>query len=295
VKALLDLVTRRRVDTALARADTLAASGRTDDALQALRDLSIRDFGEALLDVSYRFPALKASLPEMPSPKIQQDWTGSAGRALLLQTAAFVRSMEAAFVKRCGRPLAGAVILDYGCGWGRILRLMYRYSVPSTIYGVDPWEASLEICRATRVLGNLARCDDVPRDLPFGAVQFDLVYAFSIFTHLSERTATAVLGAIRRRIREDGLLVLTVRPVEYWGVQAWFPPGTDARTMHTLHAEKGFAFIPHQREPIAGDITFGDTSISLDYVRRHWTEWHLAGHETNRIDPYQLILFLRSR
>lgn len=65
--------------------------------------------------------------------------------------------------------------------------------------------------------------------------------------------------------------------------------------MHTRHLESGFAFIPYHREPIDGDVTFGDTSISLDYVRRNWTEWHLAGHETYRADPYQLVLFLRPR
>lgn len=295
MKALLNLVPWRRAHAALERADALAAAGRRDDALGALRGLSIGDFGKVLLGVPHRFGALAAALPEMPSEKIQRDWTGSSGRALLRQTSAFVRSVETAFVKLCGRPLENATILDYGCGWGRIMRLMYRFSAPDKIYGVDAWESSIEICRATRLLGNLARCDDVPRELPFGRVTFDLIYAFSVFTHLSEKTGRAVLAAIRRRIRADGLLVLTVRPVEYWQVQSWFPPGTDATVMRTRHREQGFAFIPHRREPIDGDIPFGDASISLDHVRRNWTEWHLAGHETNGVDRYQVALFLRPR
>ena len=291
---LTDLLPGQR-NAALADAEALAAAGRQSDAFRALRRLSVAELGEVLLDVPDRYPALAAALPVMPPESVQRDWTGSAGRDLLRQTVAFVRSMETAFAKLCGRPLEDSTILDYGCGWGRILRLMYRYSPPETLYGVDPWDSSLQICRDTRVLGNLARCDDVPRDLPFPGMTFDLVYAFSVLTHLSEKTATAVLGAIRPRIRDDGLLVVTVRPVEYWGVHPSFPPGTDARTMAARHAESGFAFVPHNRAPIDGDVTFGDTSISLDYIRRQWTDWHLAGHETNRVDPYQLVLFLRPR
>jgi methyltransferase family protein len=291
---LTEILPGRR-NAVLAAAEVLAAAGRRNDALRSLRGLSLEDFGRVLLDVADRFPALRAALPEMPAESIQRDWTGSAGRDLLRQTVAFVRSMESAFVKLCGRPLEETTILDYGCGWGRILRVMYRYSPPETLYGIDPWESSLQICRDTRLLGNLARCDDVPRDLPFPGVTFDLVYASSVLTHLSEKTATAVLGAIRPRMRDDGLLVVTVRPAEYWQVQPFFPPGMDAPALRARHAETGFAFVPHNRAPIDGDVTFGDTSISLDYVRRQWTEWHLAGHETNRVDPYQLILFLRPR
>jgi SAM-dependent methyltransferase len=202
--------------------------------------------------------------------------------------------MENGFLRHARRPLEGATILDYGCGWGRILRLMYRFSPPEKIYGVDPWEPSLDICRATRVLGNLGRCDDVPRELPFPGVTFDLAYAFSVFTHLSERTATAALGAIRRRIRDDGLLVLTVRPAAYWSPRSC-PSGTTASDLRRRHEEHGFAFVPHLREPIDGEVTFGDASVSIDYVRRHWTEWDLVGEETNRVDRYQLILFLRPR
>ena len=292
---LTDVLPGRSGRDALARANALAEEGRVDDALRQLRGLSIRDFGEVFLDLPDRYAALRRSLPEMPADQIQRDWTGSAGPDLLRQTVAFVRSVETAFAELCGRPLTDATILDYGCGWGRILRLMYRYSDPSKIYGLDPWESSLGICRKTGVLGNLALCDDVPRALPFPGVAFDLVYAFSVFTHLSEKTATAVLGAIRRRIRDDGLLALTIRPDTYWTVHTGFPAGTNARALQAAHAEKGFAFVPHQRVPIEGDITFGDTSISLDYVRRHWTEWDLSGQKVNDLDPYQLVLFLRPR
>lgn len=277
------------------KADRLFGSGREAEAFRVLRRLSVEQLGELTHDGARGHPHLQAALPEMPSERVQRDWTGNAGRPLLRQTCDFVRLVEEGYRRFCGRRLAGATILDYGCGWGRIMRLMYRFSDPSRIYGVDPWPSSLEAARASRVRGHLARCDEVPRDLPFPGVTFDLAYAFSVFTHLSERTAAAVLEAIRPRLSAGGLLVLTVRPVGYWKSHAEYPPGTDAEVMERRHREEGFAFIPHHREPIDGDVTFGDTSISLDYVRRRWRAWHLAEAVVSRSDPEQVILFLRHR
>ena len=279
----------------LARANYLMAAGRQDDAFRTLRRLSLEQLAELLVDVPRRFTALKTVLPEMPSEDVQRSWTGNTGRVVLAQAAAFVRSVEKAFVLHSGRRLGGATILDYGCGWGRIVRFMYRFSPPSRIYGVDAWPEALEICRATRVLGNLALCDEVPSELPFPGVVFDLACAFSVFTHISEKTATAVMRALRPRIREGGLLALTVRPPTYWDVHAAFPPGSTAASMRERHATHGFAFLPHHRRPVDGDVTYGDTSIALDYIRNRWPEWDLLGHEPTPADPNQLAVFLRPR
>lgn len=281
--------------TYLKQAEQLCAQGRRDDAFHALRRLSIRRFGELLLGVPDRFESLRAMLPEMPSERVQRDWTGNHGSALLQQSCAFVQSVERAYSRICSRPLEGATILDYGCGWGRILRLMYRYSDPDLIYGVDPDPAALAICRATRVLGHLAQCDHIPQAIPFRDVTFDLVYAFSVFTHLSENTATAVMDAIRSRIKPDGLLVLTVRPVEYWAVSPEVSSSI-GDAMRRRHLEQGFAFFPFNVPPIGGEVTFGDTSISIDYMRRNWQrQWKVEGEETSRRDQYQRLVFLRPR
>jgi len=286
---------------ALEHADRMFAAGRTDEAFEALRALSIDEFGRLLFEVPAGLRSLQAALPEMPSEQSQREWAGTSGLPLLYQTCAFVRLIEAGFMRVTGRSLEGARILDYGCGWGRLLRLMYRFSPPEKIYGVDPWDRAIELGRRTRLLGHLAQTEYVPLELPFHEVKFDLVYAQSVWTHLSERTGRASLAAIRARIMDDGLLVLTIRPVEYWSVHADWPDGVTSVTMAARHREAGFAFMPHNpagegpQAPVDGEVVFGDASMSLDYVRKEWTQWELAGYDLILTDPYQQALFLRPK
>lgn len=131
----------------------------------------------------------------------------------------------------------------------------------------------------------------MPKNLPFDK-KFDLVFAFSVFTHLSEKTTHVVLKTLRNYIADNGLLVITIRPKEYWKIHN---KGEVASEMLTIHDENGFAFTPLDLPPIDGDITYGDTSISLDYFISHFPQWDLAYLEYNSIDPYQVILFLKPK
>ena len=84
--------------------------------------------------------------------------------------------------------------------------------------------------------------------------------------------------------------MLTIRPKEYWHI---YDGGALAAEMIKIHDENGFAFFPHKRFPVEGDITYGDASISLDYVNKHFSQWKLTMVEYNIIDSYQVILFLK--
>lgn len=273
------------------RAEAAASRGEHASALGLLRGLSLQRFGELLLDVPESCPALRAWLPSMASDEVQCNWTGTSGLPLLHQSVAFVSSVDRACQRHLGHPPRGRV-LDYGCGWGRLMRLMLKYVDPDQLYGTDPWDTSLALCRQHNCLGHLAKCDDVPKALPFPET-FDLVYAFSVFTHLSERTARAVQEVLRHHVKPDGLLVVTIRPPDYWDVHPDWPAGLSRELMLERHHQSGFAFIPHLRAPIDGDVTYGDTSMTLDYLRRNWTGWRILDTDHNPRDPWQVLVFLQ--
>ena len=117
---------------------------------------------------------------------------------------------------------------------------------------------------------HLALSEEVLTTLPFDR-EFDLIYAFSVFTHLSEKTAHAALNTLRRYIVGDGVLVITIRPKQYWHAHGH----TVAEQMMAKHDHSGLAFLPHNRMPIDGDITFGDTSMSVEYIKTNFSPWRL--------------------
>ena len=150
-------------------------------------------------------------------------------------------------------------------------------SSPARIWGLDPWEKSIELCRADAVLGQLAVSDYLPTALPVGDARFDLIYAFSVFTHLSERAATLALTTLRRYVARGGLLVITIRPTEYWDhldsvVRAEASStgnSIDRDELVARHEKSGFAFVPHARGAIDGEVIYSDTSLSFEWIEQH--------------------------
>ena len=281
------------IDPILKEAELRAGRGDFDGMLTRLQQLSLGDFAWLLLVPPPQFPAVISMLPRMAPKEVQLQWAGDHGPGLLLASLLFVKSIESAFPRLTGRQLHGATMLDFGCGWGRLLRLMLWFSHPDKIHGVDPWDRSLQICAEDRVLGSFAQSDWIPNTLPWEGLQFDLVYAFSVFTHLSERTMMAAQRAIRQRIRPDGLLVITIRPVEYWDDDRIRADPEKHSAIVDQHHARGFAFVPHNRAPVDGEVTYGDTSMTFSYIREKWLSWQICGYDHNIQDRYQITVFLK--
>jgi SAM-dependent methyltransferase len=104
--------------------------------------------------------------------------------------------------------LDGARILDFGCGSGRVLRHFAPEAESGEAWGCDIDAASIEWATANltpplRFVG----CDEVP-PLPFADEYFDLIYAISVFTHLTD-SWSAWLLELRRILRPGGMLVVS--------------------------------------------------------------------------------------
>lgn len=258
-------------------------------------DIPLHVFGELSLQEQKNFTNIKKFFPDMASEEVQKSWTGTHGRDLLRQSVSFIETVINFFkVKQGKEDLSDIKALDFGCGWGRLIRLLYKYVPASQIYGVDAWDLSLQICRDSGVRGNFDQIDYICKGIPF-TEKFDLIYAFSVFTHLSLISANAALKAIRNSISEDGLLVITIRPFDYWQFhsQHWKQEMPPVEELVQTHVKKGFAFVPHRREQVDGDITYGDTSISIEYIQENWKDWMIMDVKINNVDPYQSIVFLK--
>jgi SAM-dependent methyltransferase len=275
---------------ALAEIDASISSTPPREIPRLLEALPLDVFALLQLERPGAFPNLRDFLAPMPSAEVQESWNGAQGRELLRMSVDFVTRVVAKYSSVSPKALVDSDVLDFGCGWGRLLRLMVRYVPQDRLYGVDPWDESLELCRSCGVKAQLALSDYVPQELPFDR-RFDLIYAFSVFTHLSRKTMLQVLSTLRRHISDQGCLFVTIRPEEYWH---YHDGGEKAEERIAVHRRGGFSFVPHDRVPIDGDVTYGDTTFTLDWLAETAKDdWVIDSTDYCMGDLLQIIVALR--
>lgn len=102
----------------------------------------------------------------------------------------------------------GKRALDFGCGVGRIMRQFAPESGEAEFWGCDLDRPSIEWLRANlEPPFHFFASDDEP-DLPQDDGFFDLVYAFSVYTHLTDNWAAWLLEH-HRVLADGGLLLVT--------------------------------------------------------------------------------------
>jgi SAM-dependent methyltransferase len=249
--------------------DAACARGGGAERFALFRDLDA-DVWALLLTQQYdAYPNIRALLPDVPDPSLQELWNGTSGVVLAAQSVAFYRRLCERFAEHSSVPLSSARALDFGCGWGRLTRFLARDVARGRLYGCDPAQQILDACAQCRVPAVLARSEFVPEALPFDE-HFDLAFAFSVFTHLSERAHERCLRALHAALGPGALLVVTVRPPAYARLS---PLLSD---VSVSAGESHYVFVAHPAEEShpqyeGGEMTYGEAIVTLPYVRERWT------------------------
>jgi SAM-dependent methyltransferase len=283
--------------------DAACADGPSAEKYALFRELDDELWALLLTQRYDLYPHIRATLPSMPEPVLQEIWNGYSGLALARQGRSFYTKLRGLYAHHGETSLAESTVLDFGCGWGRLTRYLLRDVAPGRLYGCDPVEGVLESCRANRVWASFARSAPVPERLPFDE-RFDLAFAFSVFTHLSEVAHEASLLALHRSLRPGGILVLTVRPPDYLSECEAMHPLLDALGPEPAAALAlpRYLFVAHPVDPRHPQGTaveqhhYGETVITMPYVHERWTSsFELLEIDLQLDDLHQVILTLRRK
>jgi acetyltransferase-like isoleucine patch superfamily enzyme/SAM-dependent methyltransferase len=249
-------------------------------------------------------PGLKA--PTLPSNEIQEKFGGISGYHTMRDAVLF--ASRANYVARSlETPLSEkSRLLDIGVGWGRVYRAFLRDVAPENLIGVDLDPVCIDLCKQHLPFGTFHLTPKVP--YPFPDCSFDLVYLYSVFSHLAERTFSNLCVEIERILRPGGLLLFTtlkLAHLDVWNSKSSEPLFGD------LLKRSNFDYADWRRRALEGEILYvptgggdirtsdfyGETIITRPYLERFTVGRRLSllSHEDPVDMPQALVIMRRLR
>jgi len=246
----------------------------------------------ALLKRSIREPIIDGvQFPGFPDEGTQVLFTSQKWEAALDEAFNFFQVTKAA-CRDHGAPLTSRTrYLDFGVGWGRITRMFLKDVAPATVHGVDVTPEILEKCKAIMPTGSYTACAPGGR-LEFPDGSFDLVTAFSVFSHLSPANGLHWLRELRRVMRPGAIAVLTTLAPSFVQLCKDVARNPTASDWHKGMAAAVCAAYPdwsRQLDRLPKDEVlylasgggfasmapsdYGWAMVPPDYARKHWGQW----------------------
>lgn len=248
-------------------------------------------------------------LPGLPNADLQRNLVGTSGVDTLRDGARFYREIK----QYCDSLVLGlglqSRILDFGCGFGRHIRFFLKDVPADRLVGLDVSQAATEACRATLPMCTFEHIGPWPPTV-YPDASFDLIYSYSVFSHLNQGIADAWVQEFSRLLRPRGALIITshhrslidyaarLRKKSQYGhrweervARAAFLDGSAAHQQYErgefLYARTGDgtgAFDPE---------LYGNTILSPGYVRTHWlSDFNLVAFVDDSSRLVQAIIVL---
>ena len=259
---------------------------QNDSILKYASDLSDQEWFEAIVK-SVDNPFVDGiGLPGFPPDEIQRNSVGSSGKLALGEGFNFYSEIKR-YAATLGRSLSrDSHILDFGCGWGRMMRFFLKDVVADNLYGIDVDPAMIEICLNTVRLGNYSVGKPEPRT-EFANNSFDVVYAYSVFSHLSESVHIKWVEEFSRILKPSGILIVTVwgrnfiefcrslrgQNHEFDWHKALANSFLDAEGAFADYDNGKFLYTATGGGPALPASFYGEAIISPGYIKREWTKY----------------------
>ena len=250
-----------------------------------LKDLSNKELLYLFLNPKKIGDKFIEFIPGLPPDEMQRNWTGAAGKVTLLEALRFFQLISEYAVKYGERINETTNILDFGCGWGRITRYFMRDVSHKNLYGADCFKEALDVAKIQNQWVSFSLTAPMP-STDYKSSMFDIIYLYSVFSHLSEDAHLRFLAEFHRILKPGGLLIATTRPrkfillcadvrkrqiaVHEQGAAASF---VNTKQYLELYDRGGFCHSPTGGGGPLEPSFYGESCIPEAYVRLHWSKW----------------------
>lgn len=199
--------------------------------------------------------------PERRAEAVEEYLTSGIPAALLLKE--FLAQARVAAIL-ASRPNPGEPVstLEFAAGYGRVTRHFSSVLPELDVTACDIHDTAVDFLR-NNGLPAMASSHD-PHGFALGRA-FNVIYAFSFFTHMPRASWTAWLEALGRHLSENGVLIFTAH-------------GEVSQALMQVEALEadGFFFHPHSEQADLPGAEYGNTVTAFDFVH---AQLHEAGLE----------------
>jgi hypothetical protein len=244
-------------------------------------------------------------LPALPPDEVQLGFTARCGRDNLQQAFNFYRHVSAV-CKLAETPTPR--ILDFGGGWGRIARFFLRDTTPDRITIADCMGEAVHWLNATGNPCRIIKNDPRPPIAGLGE-PLDLIYAFSVFSHLSEEYFHAWVDYLMGQLRPGGCFVFTTRGMQFIeqldrlrredstprDVLRHYQALPDAGELRRRYVNGEFQFYPLWATGELGSDFFGETFIPRAYIEPAYGPCLIEFTEDVPQVDQSIVVFQKSR
>ncbi len=224
-------------------------------------------------------------VPGLPPEEMQRNWTGAAGKVTLLEAMRFFQAISDYAATYGERINENTKILDFGCGWGRITRYFMRDVSHMNLHGADCFKEALDAAKAQNKWVSFSLTEPMP-PTDYHSSMFDIIYLYSVFSHLSEDVHLKFLEEFHRILKPGGLLIATTRPRKFVPLIADLRKRqlagqeqdaaaslVSTKQYLALYDEGVFCYGPTGGGGPLEPSFYGESCIPEKYVRLHWSKW----------------------
>jgi SAM-dependent methyltransferase len=230
------------------------------------------------------------SLPELPGRVHFNDFmlddSSPKGIAWYRESALNAISNIEASLTAVGSSMDDVVTwLDFGCGYGRVLRFLVDRVEPWRVSAIDVIVEGVDFCAAE--FGITAIHSTAPLDrLRLGP--FGFVYAISVLTHLNEENGQRFLELTRRTLDVGGIFMFTTHgrwTLDHLGRYGRAVVEMEAQIRGCMD-EQGFAYQPYRH--YGSDSSYGLAWHDRAYIEDAMRRLHSNTMELVRFEPHSL-------